>query len=102
MKMSKQESNSDNPQKVGSMPRLVRPFEVGDWVAYRNHVAGYLVFSLEVAEISNGIVTAESVEGRTFTFHADTGMATWSGNLSISHWPNVESIHPESKPNDHE
>lgn len=78
-----------------ALDRLVRPFEVGDWVAYRNHVAGYLVFSLEVAEIANGIVTAESVEGRTFTFHADTGIATWSGNLSISHWPNAKLSHEE-------
>lgn len=79
----------ENKQRTAAGdPRYVRPFEVGDWVEYRNHVLGYFIFRLKVEEIKAGIVTAERLKGQRFTFHAETGIATWSSNLSIDHWPN--------------
>jgi hypothetical protein len=83
-----QNQNSKNTAGAVDQQRLVRPFEVGQSVDYHNHVMGYRIFPLEVASITDATITAKSEEGRTFTFHADTGVATWSGNLSIIHWPN--------------
>lgn len=83
-------SYSNNEAGAVAQERIVRPFEVGQSVDYRNHVLGYRIFPLEVAHVTDGIVTAKSDEGRTFTFDAETGVATWSGNLSIIHCPNVK------------
>lgn len=85
-------NEAKEPASAGCMARLVRPFEVGQSVDYRNHVMGYRIFPLEVAHVTDGVVTAKSEEGRTFTFDAETGAATWSGNLSIIHWPNAQDL----------
>lgn len=89
--MSTKNTETASLASVG-VPRLVRPFEVGQWVDYRNHVVGYRVCKLEVVDITETIITAESEEGQKFTFREDTGVATWSGNLSITHWPNTEGL----------
>lgn len=84
-------------ETIGEMPvekpRLVRPFEVGESVNYRNHVAGYEIFPLTVTNITETVITAKSEKGGTFTFDPATGVADWSPNLSISHWQNVKG-HP--------
>lgn len=83
---------TDQPQ-VGS-DDLVRPFEAGQIVDYRNHVMGYSIFPLGIVGVTGKTVTATSKEGQTFHFHAETGIATWSKNLSIRHWPNAVSEGP--------
>ncbi len=71
---------------------VVRPFAVGQSVDYRNHVAGYRIFPLTVVQSTEDLVVAKSEGGRTFKFTSQ-GMATWSSNLSIAHWPEAGLDH---------
>lgn len=81
-------SKTATPESVGS-GALVRPFEVGDVVDYRNHLMGYSIFPLAVMQVTDGLVIAKNEEGRRFEFRPD-GISTWSNNLSIRHWPNTQ------------